>query len=218
MKCAMTKKSVHPSVYLSIYVSIHLSETCVLLLHQLTMHANSIVYVSLSYFVWFLFPCLSVHIIATCQSLHVLSLKRSADSDRPGCCCEVAVTPWIKNTLSSPMAPKRTLKNMNKGTKVLHRIFFPHCKTSVYWKGFWQLSGLLSCLEGPWSPASQKENPTSTCCCPAPKTPTTDPPLFVFVIVNNRDKLPMINNIALTSTPLLPEWFCFYIQYNFLCL
>lgn len=32
-----------------------------------------------------------------------------------------------------------------------------------------------------------------------------DPPLLVFVIVNNQDELPMINNIALTLTPVLPE-------------
>lgn len=38
-----------------------------------------------------------------------------------------------------------------------------------------------------------------------PDMPTMDPPLLVFVIVNNQDELPMINNIALTLTPVLPE-------------
>lgn len=59
----------------------------------------------------------------------------------------------------------------------------------------------------------------SICCCPAPRYPDYGPTsACFFVIVNNQDELPMINNIALTLTPVVPERAGSHIQPSFLCL
>lgn len=73
-------------------------------------------------------------------------------------------------------------------------------------------------LQDPGDPCSTVGKPHFFLLLSCSKTSNYRPTFVCFVIVNNQDELPMINNIALTSTPMLPGWFCFHIQYNFLCL
>lgn len=96
---------------------------------------------------------------------------------------------------------KNTLKTTNNRTKEQSYVSsLLLCETSVNWKQFWQLQ-VAFMSGGPQASAPPKESPA--CCCPAPKRRSPNvPPLFVLVIVNNWEELPMINNIALTSTPL----------------
>lgn len=69
------------------------------------------------------------------------------------------------------------------------------------------------------APSLCRKAPMSICCCPAPRCPDYGPTsACFFVIVNNQDELPMINNIALTLTPVVPERAGSHIQPSFLCL
>lgn len=104
------------------------------------------------------------------------------------------------HTLSSPGIAKRTLEYMNKGTKVLVSFFFSSLPSACW---------LLSCPEPPGAsgePCSAVGKPPHFFMSPSrSKIPNYRPAsVCFFVIVNKRDKLPMINNIALTSTPALP--------------
>lgn len=141
----------------------------------------------------------------------------TADRDWAGCYCETAVThPWY--SLDSPIgSPMNTCVHKQKNKRSMIAISFSSSQTYyVYWKEFWQPGGLLSCLD------PRKPQRALLHCWKTPLVLVAvllrDPPLLVFVIVNNQDKLPIINNIALTLTPVLPEWVCFHIQPSFLYL
>lgn len=150
----------------------------------------------------------------SCWSTLHLSLKHAPDRE---CYCVFAVTPWIKNPRFTYGLPEEHLRTRTKNWRYWFGVL-SSAKSPCIERDSGSSVGFFHVLKAPGEPCSTVGKPHFYLLLSCSKRPTTDPPLFVFVIVNNWDKLPMINNIALTSTPLLPDWFCLHIQCNFLCL
>lgn len=100
---------------------------------------------------------------------------------------------------------------------------FSSIKISGSWTWVLQSKDIFHVFHDPSKPQRApslcRKAPVSICCCPAPRYPDYGPTsACFFVIVNNQDELPMINNIALTLTPVVPERAGSHIQPSFLCL
>lgn len=149
------------------------------------MHDKCIVYMSLAYSVWFICLWSAVYTTVFCESAWSVTRGRWCWMLLRGC----------SHTLSSPGIAREHLSTWTKEQRSWFPFFFFRMLTSFMSGAFRTLwRAVLHCRETPHFFMSLSRSkisnyrPASVC---------------FFVIVNKRDKLPMINNIALTSTPML---------------